>query len=112
MDKARYSLMLGTVIVIVAIGLLVGRSQAQPEQLRRAGEPFFLKIGRLRLNPNQVSSLNTYMLGDPPYECLEIIYGGNRMQLLELGTDGVAESLLEWFDSHSTEIKPKPPKRK
>ena len=45
MSKNRQFLAIGMVIVFVARRSFVGRSQAQPEQLRRADLPFLVKIG-------------------------------------------------------------------
>jgi hypothetical protein len=113
MSKNRWCLPLVTVIVVVAIGLLVGRSQAQPEKSRRAGPPFLLSIGKYRINPSQVSVIQTWNIHseEHPDNHLTIHVGGRDLDF-EFGTDGQAEALLEWFDAHSTELKPKPVKRK
>jgi hypothetical protein len=57
MNQNRQFLSLGMVIVFVVVGLFVGRSQAQPEQARRADLPLLLKIGGWRFNPSQVTDV-------------------------------------------------------
>jgi hypothetical protein len=105
MDKARCRLSLGMVIVVVAAGLLVGRSQAQPEPGQRADPPFFLKIGELRINPSQVTCVQTQTSSGE--KTLHVAMGV-QIRAFQFGTDGQAEALLQWFEAHSTEIKPKP----
>ncbi len=105
MDKARCWSSLGMVIVFVAVGLLGGRSQAQPEPGQRAGPPLFLKIGELRINPSQVTCVQ---LQTSSGEKALHVAMGVQIQGFKFGTDGQAEALLEWFEAHSTEIKPKP----
>ena len=110
MSKNRLWLSLGVLIVVLAVGLLVGRSQAQPEQSRRADPPFLLRIGDLRFNPSLVSDVR--IMEHEGFRCLRLGCGGESIYALEFGTDGQAEVLLEWFDAHSTELKPKPVKKK
>jgi hypothetical protein len=107
MSKNRQFLSLGMVIVFVAAGFFVGRSQAQPEQLQRADLPFLWRIGETHFNPSKVTSVRTLMSQGKKY----LLLGGVELKAFEFGTDGEAEALLEWFDVRSIEIKPKPPKK-
>jgi hypothetical protein len=108
MSKDRQFLALSAVIVCVAVGLLVGRSQAQPEQSRRADPPFLLRIGKHRINPSQLSYVYTWDVTFENHADNHMtIFSGGREIDFEFGTDGQAEALLEWLDAHSTELKPK-----
>ena len=107
MSKNRQILSLGMVIVFVATGFFVGRSQAQPEQLQRADLPFLWRIGEKHFNPTKVTSVRTHTSQGKKY----LILGGVELEAFKFGTDGEAEALLEWFDARSIEIKPKPPKQ-
>jgi hypothetical protein len=108
MSKNRQFLSLGMVIVFVAAGFFVSRSQAQPEQLQRADLPFLWRIGEKYFNPSKVMSVHTFTLYGKKYLQID----GGELRPFEFGTNGEAEALLEWFDAHSTELKPKPVKRK
>jgi hypothetical protein len=107
MIKRRHFLSLGIVIVFVAAGFFVGRSQAQPEQLQRADLPFLWRLGEKHFNPSKVTSVETFTSSGKKYLQID----GVELRPLEFGTDGEAEALLEWFDARSIEIKPKPPKK-
>jgi hypothetical protein len=113
MTKNRLWLLLGVVLLAFAIGSLVPRSQAQPqpqpEKGRLSDSPIFLKIGTIRINPDQVAYVTTWTgVGDPGAKYLGIHAGGGAAPMdLEFATDGRAEALLEWFDAHSVELKPK-----
>jgi hypothetical protein len=107
MSKNRQFLSLGMVIVFVATGFFVGRSQAQPEQLQRAGLPFLWRIGEKHFNPSKVTTVQTFKSDGKTYLQID----GVELSPLEFGKDGEAEALLEWFDARSIEIKPKPAKK-
>jgi hypothetical protein len=110
MTKNRLWLSLAMVILVFAVGLFTGRSQAQPEKTQQPGPPIFLKIGKLRINPNQIARAYTYNnnVGEPDkYLAVSISGGSAGVDYYDLGQDGVAEASLEWIDAHSTELKPK-----
>jgi hypothetical protein len=110
MSKDRLRLSLGMLIVLVAVGLLADRSQAQPEQTRLAIPPLYVKIGEWRFNPGEVTSVETgEFVGDRK---ILVHLGPGQGKSFTFGTDGEAEALLEWFDAHSTELKPKPVEKK
>ena len=115
MSKSRLWFSLGMVIVVVAIALFASQSQAKPEKGQQAGAPIFLKIGKLRINPTQIARAYTYNNNaNEPDEYLAVsISGGSAgVDYYRLGTDGVAETLIEWIDAHSVELKPKPVEKK
>ena len=109
MSKNRKLLSLGIVVVFVAAGLLVGRSEAQPEQGRRADPPLLVKIGDWRFNPRQVTAVNISEFGDG---YLSVFLGAQHGKDFKFGSNGQAEALLEWFDANCTELKPKAVKKK
>jgi hypothetical protein len=115
MGKNRHWLSFGMVLLAFAVGLLVSRSHAQPEKGQQSSSPIFLKIGKTRINPNQIARAYTYNSnpGEPDnYLAVSISGGSAGVDHYELGTDGVAEALLEWIDAHSVDVKPKPVEKK
>jgi hypothetical protein len=117
MGKHRRFLSLGMAAIACAVGLLVGRSEAQPRQGQQAGAPLLIKIGKHFINPNNIFQVNSYNSDrDPakPDEYLQLSTSGANGDAIyyQFGTDGGAEALLEWLDAHSVELKPKPTRKK
>jgi hypothetical protein len=108
MSKNRQYFPLVMLIAFVAIVSLVGRSPAHHEIERRADAPLFVKIGKWRFNPSQVTAVNFNDFGDG---ILSVFLGAQHGKDFKFGTNGEAEALLEWFDRSTIEIKPLPPKK-
>jgi hypothetical protein len=109
MGKIRRFAMFGVMLAFALVGFFVGRSPAQPDDVRRNDLPLFVKIGDWRFNPRQITYVNTVDIGAGQ---LAVFFGPQHGKDFKLGTDGEAEALVEWFDAHSTVLKPKPVKKK